>query len=100
MVFELSLERGGRVVFDRGRGRNLVGRGWDGIGGLLQAGLGSEGSGLETERVQHARGWCVCVCVCAQVCVEGGREERMRRETWTWAWNPRRTGTLGLARLP
>lgn len=61
-----------------------MGMGWD--WGLLQAGERARVDIRESVQVQHARGWCV-------VCVEGGREERMRRET---GLNPRRTGTLDL----
>lgn len=62
MVFELSLERGGRVVLDGGIW-------WDGdgmgLGVLLQAGLGREG-GLADWREHSMREGGVRVC--------GGRE--------------------------
>lgn len=45
MVFELSLERGGWVVFDGGGTQESGGMGWDGIGGCRRLGR------VECERV-------------------------------------------------
>lgn len=65
-----------------------MGMGWD--WGLLQAGERARVDIRESVQVQHARGWCVCVCV------EGGREERMRRED---GLEPSTDWDLGLATL-